>query len=80
MDANSGKLDMPRFMTGVAMEVVGIVLCIGALLGFEGYELFAAYRWPLAIFGAALAVAGFITYFGALRAMKTNAVNDKKMG
>jgi hypothetical protein len=25
-------------------------------------------------------VAGFITYFGALRAMKTNAVNDKKMG
>jgi hypothetical protein len=80
MNANSSKLDMPRFMIGVAMEVIGIVFCVGALLGFEGYELFAAYRWPLAIFGAALAVAGFITYFGAVRAMKTNAVNDKKMG
>jgi hypothetical protein len=80
MDANSSKLDVPRFMTGVAMEVFGVVLCVGAFLGFQGYELFAAYRWPLAIFGAALAVAGFFTYFGALRAMRTNAVNDKKMG
>jgi hypothetical protein len=80
MDANSRKLDMPRFMTGVALEVIGVVLCVGAFLGFEGYELFAAYRWPLAILGAALAAAGFITYFGALRAMKTNAINDKKMG
>jgi hypothetical protein len=80
MHSNSGQLNLPRFLTGVAMEALGIVLCICAFLGFQGYELFAGYRWPLAIFGVALAATGLVVYVGALRAMRANAANGKKVG
>ena len=80
MSENSqNKLNLPLFLTGVIVDMAGILLVVAAMLGGDYVQFLHDYQWPVGAVGAVLAVSGFLLMNGQLRRLKTPAIVEKRI-
>jgi TctA family transporter len=74
-----GTFNLRWFMTGILIELIGILCVIGAMLGyFRDIQFFQGIELPLAIVGVGLGIAGMLISLKQLRKQRPHSVVEKR--
>jgi hypothetical protein len=79
-ESNSRQMNTRLFVTGVVMDMFGVIVCAAAFAGADFSEFISKYQWPIAAIGAVFAVTGFMIMNKQLKAVRPPKVIEKRNG